>query len=34
MTDLELLIDLHKGTERQGPGSVAETKKSVGHIEY
>ena len=29
MTDLDLLIDLHKGTERQGPGSVSETTKAL-----
>lgn len=29
MTEIELLIDLHKGSDRQGPGSDAETKKAL-----
>lgn len=30
MDELQLLVDLHIGNERQGPGSVAETKRAVG----
>lgn len=29
MTELELIIDLHKNSERQGPGSEAETLKAL-----
>lgn len=29
MTELELLIDLHKNAHRQGPGSDAETEKAI-----
>lgn len=29
MDDLELLIDLHRGGDRQGPGSVSDTRLSV-----
>jgi len=32
MTELELLIDLHKNTKRQGPGSYEETKKALDLI--
>lgn len=30
MNELELLIDLHKGANRQGPGGDAETEKAIG----
>lgn len=30
MTELELIIDLHKNSERQGPGSVGDTLKALG----
>ncbi|MCP5062673.1 MAG: class I SAM-dependent methyltransferase [Ignavibacteriae bacterium] len=33
MTDLELLVDFYKDTERQGPGSSNETKKALELIE-
>lgn len=29
MTELELIVDLHKNTERQGPGSVKDTLKAL-----
>ena len=29
MTELELIIDLHKNSERQGPGSIKETLKAL-----
>ena len=29
MTELELLVDLHKGTERQGPGSTTDTLQAL-----
>jgi len=32
MTELELIIDLHKNSERQGPGSDKETLKALGFI--
>jgi len=32
MTELELIIDLHKNTERQGPGSERETLKALDFI--
>ena len=32
MTELELLMDLHKDSERQGPGSEEETKKAINII--
>jgi cyclopropane fatty-acyl-phospholipid synthase-like methyltransferase len=32
MTELELIIDLHKNSERQGPGSEIETLKALGFI--
>lgn len=33
MTEFELLIDLHKDNERQGPGSTSETLKALGFID-
>ncbi len=33
MTELELIIDLHKGTERQGPGSESDTLKALSLLE-
>jgi ubiquinone/menaquinone biosynthesis C-methylase UbiE len=33
MTELELLVDLHKNTRRQGPGSVADTLKALEFLE-
>ena len=30
MTDLQLLVDLHKGAKRQGPGGDLETRKAMG----
>ena len=30
MDELELLVDLHKGAKRQGPGGDAETEKAIG----
>ena len=32
MTELELIIDLHKNSDRQGPGSEKETLKALGFI--
>ncbi|MBT8219377.1 MAG: class I SAM-dependent methyltransferase [Bacteroidia bacterium] len=32
MTEIELIIDLHKNSERQGPGSVEETLKALGFL--
>ncbi|MCW9098085.1 MAG: class I SAM-dependent methyltransferase, partial [Ignavibacteriaceae bacterium] len=32
MTELELIIDLHKNSERQGPGSEKETLKALGFM--
>jgi hypothetical protein len=29
MTELELIIDLHKNSERQGPGSENDTLKAI-----
>lgn len=29
MTEIELIIDLHKNSERQGPGSEKETLKAL-----
>ena len=29
MTELELIIDLHKNSERQGPGSENDTLKAL-----
>ena len=34
MTELELIIDLHKDAERQGPGSSVETKKALDFIGF
>lgn len=33
MTELELIVDLHKGTERQGPGSIESTKQALSLVE-
>lgn len=33
MTELELTIDLHKNTERQGPGSEADTLKALSFVD-
>lgn len=33
MTELELIIDLHKGSERQGPGSERETLRALELID-
>jgi len=32
MTELELIIDLHKNSDRQGPGSEKETLKALGFM--
>ena len=32
MTELELIIDLHKNSDRQGPGSEIETLKALGFM--
>jgi cyclopropane fatty-acyl-phospholipid synthase-like methyltransferase len=32
MTELELLVDLHRDTPRQGPGSTAETRKALSFV--
>ena len=32
MTELELIIDLHKNSNRQGPGSEKETLKALGFM--
>jgi len=32
MTELELMIDLHRNSERQGPGSERETLKALGFV--
>ncbi len=32
MTDFELLVDLHQATERQGPGSTADTLKALSFV--
>lgn len=32
MTELELLIDFHRNTERQGPGSEADTLKALSFV--
>lgn len=34
MTELELIIDLHKNSERQGPGSENDTLKALGFINF
>lgn len=33
MTELELLVDLHRNSERQGPGSVADTLKALSFLD-
>ncbi len=33
MTELELIIDFHKNSERQGPGSKKETLKALGFMD-
>lgn len=33
MTALDLIIDLHKNSERQGPGKVEDTLKALGFLE-
>lgn len=33
MTELELIIDLHKGTKRQGPGSTSDTLKALSFMD-
>lgn len=33
MTETELIIDLHKNTERQGPGSTEDTLRALGFID-
>ena len=33
MTELELIIDLHKGTDRQGPGSKEDTLKALSFVD-
>ena len=33
MTELDLIIDLHKNSERQGPGSEKDTLKALGFID-
>jgi ubiquinone/menaquinone biosynthesis C-methylase UbiE len=32
MTELELLVDLHQGAERQGPGSPATTLRAINYM--
>lgn len=32
MTELELIIDLHENSERQGPGSEKDTLKALGFL--
>ena len=32
MTELELIIDLHKNSDRQGPGSENDTLKALGFL--
>ncbi|MBN2662431.1 MAG: class I SAM-dependent methyltransferase [Bacteroidales bacterium] len=34
MTELELIIDLHKNSERQGPGSEKETLKALDFMDF
>lgn len=34
MTEFDLLIDLHRGLERQGPGSENDTLKALGSIDF
>ncbi len=33
MTELELIIDLHKNSDRQGPGSEKDTLKALGYLD-
>jgi ubiquinone/menaquinone biosynthesis C-methylase UbiE len=33
MTEIELIVDLHRTTERQGPGSVEDTLRALGCID-
>jgi len=33
MSEFDLIIDLHKNTERQGPGSEKDTLKALGYID-
>ncbi len=34
MTELELIIDLHKNSERQGPGSEKDTLKALDFLNF
>jgi ubiquinone/menaquinone biosynthesis C-methylase UbiE len=34
MTELDLIIDLHKNSERQGPGSENDTLKALGFLVF
>ncbi len=34
MTEIELLIDIHKNNQRQGPGSKQETKKALALMRF
>jgi len=34
MTELDLIIDLHKNSKRQGPGSENDTLKALGFLEF
>ena len=34
MTELDLIIDLHKNSDRQGPGSEKDTLKALGFLEF
>ncbi len=34
MTELELIINLHRNSERQGPGSEKETLKALDFMEF
>jgi SAM-dependent methyltransferase len=34
MTELELIIDLHKNSDRQGPGSEKDTLKALGFLNF
>lgn len=33
MSELELLIDLHRGTDRQGPGKDSDTERALGFLD-
>lgn len=33
VTELELIIDLHKNADRQGPGSENDTLKALGFLD-